>query len=109
MLKALAMVVLGLLLSTFGRETLTAFPRFTFGLYELDDGLRGRPFGFGFCPGALVRGLSEASPPHLAGGSYGFHQPTYKFRVSVSWVGFVCTAADPTFTEMGQEGNGGAR
>jgi putative tricarboxylic transport membrane protein len=39
MLKALAMVVLGLALATVGRETVTGFARFTFGVYRLDDGL----------------------------------------------------------------------
>ena len=48
MLKALAMVVLGLILGTFGRDTVTGFPRFTFGFFEIEDGL-------GFIP--LIMGL----------------------------------------------------
>lgn len=47
-LKAVAMVVLGVILGTIGRETVTGFPRFTFGVYELEDGL-------GFIP--LIMGL----------------------------------------------------
>jgi putative tricarboxylic transport membrane protein len=48
MLKAVTMIVLGAILGTVGRETVTAFPRFTFGVYELEDGL-------GFIP--LIMGL----------------------------------------------------
>ena len=48
MLKSLAMVVLGLILATFGRETVTGFPRFTMGVYEIEDGL-------GFIP--IIMGL----------------------------------------------------
>ncbi|GAA1875189.1 tripartite tricarboxylate transporter permease [Myceligenerans crystallogenes] len=38
-LKALAMIVLGILLGMIGQDTFTAVPRFTFGLRELWDGL----------------------------------------------------------------------
>jgi len=48
MLKAVTMIVLGAVLGTVGRETVSAFPRFTFGVYELEDGL-------GFIP--LIMGL----------------------------------------------------
>ena len=48
MAKSLAMVILGLILSTVGRDTITGFARFTFGIYEFEDGL-------GFIP--LIMGL----------------------------------------------------
>jgi len=46
--KSLAMVVLGLILSTIGRDTITGFPRFTLGILQFEDGL-------GFIP--LIMGL----------------------------------------------------
>jgi len=39
MLKSLIMIVFGLLLGTVGRDLITGFPRFTFGIYELEDGI----------------------------------------------------------------------
>jgi putative tricarboxylic transport membrane protein len=33
------MIVFGLLLGTVGRDLITGFPRFTFGIYELEDGI----------------------------------------------------------------------
>src|SRR5918992_1182537 len=39
MLKALAMIVLGLLFGTVGQDSFTATPRFTFGVRELYDGI----------------------------------------------------------------------
>jgi putative tricarboxylic transport membrane protein len=56
MVKSLAMVMLGLVLSLVGRETVTGFPRFTYGVYELEDGL-------GFIP--LIMGLFGISEVFL--------------------------------------------
>ncbi len=56
MLKSLSMVMLGLVLSLVGRETVTGFPRFTYGVYELEDGL-------GFIP--LIMGLFGISEVFL--------------------------------------------
>jgi len=56
MLKSLAMVLLGLVLSLVGRETVSGFPRFTYGVYELEDGL-------GFIP--LIMGLFGISEVFL--------------------------------------------
>ena len=39
MVKALSMVVFGLLLGSVGTDVSTGIPRFTFGLYELSDGI----------------------------------------------------------------------
>jgi putative tricarboxylic transport membrane protein len=39
MLKALIMVVFGLILGAVGRDLVTSFPRFTYGIQDLEDGL----------------------------------------------------------------------
>jgi putative tricarboxylic transport membrane protein len=52
MLKALMMIVLGLLLSTVGRDLITGEPRFHYGFLELEDGL-------GFIP--IIMGLFGVS------------------------------------------------
>ncbi len=39
MIKSLIMIVFGLLLGTVGRDMITGFPRFTFGIYDLEDGI----------------------------------------------------------------------
>jgi putative tricarboxylic transport membrane protein len=39
MVKSLIMIVFGLLLGTVGRDLITGFPRFTFGIYDLEDGI----------------------------------------------------------------------
>jgi putative tricarboxylic transport membrane protein len=39
MLKSIMMVCFGLILGTVGRDLVTSFPRFTFGIHELEDGL----------------------------------------------------------------------
>lgn len=52
MLKAMMMIVLGLLLSTVGRDLVTGEPRFRYGFFELEDGL-------GFIP--IIMGLFGVS------------------------------------------------
>ena len=52
MLKSLIMIVLGLLLSTVGRDLVTGEPRFRYGFLELEDGL-------GFIP--IIMGLFGVS------------------------------------------------
>jgi putative tricarboxylic transport membrane protein len=39
MLKSMAMICLGLILSTVGRDVMTGYPRFTYGIFELEEGL----------------------------------------------------------------------
>jgi putative tricarboxylic transport membrane protein len=53
MLKSLIMVFVGLLLSTVGRDLITSYPRFTFGLLELEEGFEFVPIIMG------LFGLSE--------------------------------------------------
>ncbi len=48
MLKSLMMMVVGLILGTVGRDLLEGFPRFTYGIFELEDGI-------GFVP--IIMGL----------------------------------------------------
>ncbi len=38
MLKSMNMIILGLILSTVGRDLITGHPRFTYGIFELDEG-----------------------------------------------------------------------
>ncbi len=53
MVKSLIMIVFGLLLGTVGRDLITGFPRFTFGIYDLEDGI-------GFIPIIMgVFGIAE--------------------------------------------------
>ena len=53
MVKSLIMIVFGLLLGTVGRDLITGFPRFTFGIYDLEDGI-------GFIPVIMgVFGVAE--------------------------------------------------
>jgi putative tricarboxylic transport membrane protein len=48
MLKSIMMVVLGLIISTIGRDAISNYPRFTYGVYELAEGV-------GFIP--MIMGL----------------------------------------------------
>jgi TctA family transporter len=61
-IKALAMVVLGLLLGTIGQDLYTGTPRFTFGLSDLSDGLEFVALAMGlFGIGEIVRNLEDES------------------------------------------------
>lgn len=53
MLKSLIMIVFGLMLGTVGRDMITGYPRFTYGVYDLEDGI-------GFIPIIMgVFGIAE--------------------------------------------------
>jgi putative tricarboxylic transport membrane protein len=61
-IKALAMVVLGLLLGTIGQDLYTGAPRFTFGSIDLADGLEFVALAMGlFGIGEIVRNLEDES------------------------------------------------
>jgi putative tricarboxylic transport membrane protein len=61
-IKALAMVVLGLLLGTIGQDLYTGTPRFTFGSLDLADGLEFVALAMGlFGIGEIVRNLEDES------------------------------------------------
>ena len=60
MLKSLAMVVLGLLLSTVGSDVDSGIKRFCFGIYELSDGIGFVTVAVGvFAVGEIISNLSE--------------------------------------------------
>jgi putative tricarboxylic transport membrane protein len=66
LLKALAMVVLGLLLGTVGRDLYTGAPRFTFGFLELADGLDFVALAMGmFGLAEVVRNLEDEQKPSV--------------------------------------------
>ena len=59
-IKTLAMILLGLALATVGLDQLTAFPRFTFGLLELTEGLAFVPIAIGlFGVSEILMSLDE--------------------------------------------------
>jgi len=61
-IKALAMVVLGLLLGTIGQDLYTGTPRFTFGSSDLSDGLEFVALAMGlFGIGEIARNLEDES------------------------------------------------
>jgi putative tricarboxylic transport membrane protein len=61
-IKAVAMVVLGLLLGTIGQDLYTGTPRFTFGSSDLSDGLEFVALAMGlFGIGEIVRNLEDES------------------------------------------------
>ncbi len=61
-IKALAMVVLGLMLGTVGQDLYTGTPRFTFGLRDLSDGLEFVALAMGlFGLAEIVRNLEDES------------------------------------------------
>jgi len=61
-IKALAMVVIGLLLGTIGQDLYTGTPRFTFGSLDLSDGLEFVALAMGlFGIGEIVRNLEDES------------------------------------------------
>jgi len=63
MLKALAMIVLGLLLGTVGQDIYTGTPRFTFGLPELYDGINFVAVAVGmFGIAEILRNLEREQP-----------------------------------------------
>jgi putative tricarboxylic transport membrane protein len=60
--KSLMMVVFGLILGTVGRDLVTSFPRFTYGVHELEDGLGLVPVLIGlFGVGEILINLESAS------------------------------------------------
>jgi TctA family transporter len=60
LIKALAMVILGLLLGTMGQDLYTGTPRFNFGLNELSDGLDFTALAMGvFGIGEIIRNLED--------------------------------------------------
>jgi putative tricarboxylic transport membrane protein len=62
LVKALAMVVLGLLLGTMGQDLYTGTPRFNFGLTELADGIDFVALAMGvFGIGEIIRNLEDSS------------------------------------------------
>jgi TctA family transporter len=64
LLKALAMVVLGLLLGTMGQDLYTGTPRFNFGTIELTDGIDFVAMAMGlFGIGEIIRNLEQKSMP----------------------------------------------
>ena len=65
-LKALAMVVLGLLLGTIGQDLYTGVPRFTFGVRELYGGLDFVSLAVGmFGVAEIIRSLEQRQTPRL--------------------------------------------
>jgi TctA family transporter len=67
LLKALAMVVLGLLLGTMGQDLYTGTPRFNFGLVELTDGIDFVAMAMGlFGIGEIIRNLGQKATPTVA-------------------------------------------
>ena len=59
-LKALAMIILGLLLGTVGQDLYTATPRFTFGFFELYSGIDFVPLAVGmFGVAEILRNLED--------------------------------------------------
>ena len=66
LLKALAMVVLGLLLGTMGQDLYTGTPRFNFGYTELADGLDFVALAMGvFGLGEIIRNLEDERVRHV--------------------------------------------
>jgi len=62
LIKAVAMVILGLLLGTIGQDLYTGTPRFTFGMTELADGLEFIALVMGlFGIGEIIRNLEDES------------------------------------------------
>jgi TctA family transporter len=62
MIKAIAMVVLGLLLGTVGQDLYTGTPRFSFGMNELADGIEFTALVMGlFGIGEIIRNLEDES------------------------------------------------
>ncbi len=62
LVKALAMVVLGLLLGTMGQDLYTGTPRFNFGLTELADGIDFVALAMGvFGIGEIIRNLEDSA------------------------------------------------
>ena len=65
-IKALAMIVLGLLLGTIGQDQFTAVPRFTFGIRELYGGLDFVSLAVGlFGVAEIIRNLEQRHDPVL--------------------------------------------
>ena len=65
-IKALAMIVLGLLLGTIGQDQFTAVPRFTFGIRELYGGLDFVSLAVGlFGVSEIIRNLEQRHDPVL--------------------------------------------
>jgi putative tricarboxylic transport membrane protein len=66
LVKALAMVILGLLLGTMGQDLYTGTPRFNFGMTELADGLDFVALAMGvFGVGEIIRNLEDERVRHV--------------------------------------------
>ena len=85
LIKAIAMILVGVLLSTIGRDLVTGDERLTFGWYEIDDGIDFAVIGMGvFGFAEILRNLEQPEARNVVRQRIGRLLPTLEeFRQSI--------------------------